>query len=79
MRADLQHLYCYLVDRNRIRQLDNFDESFLHIFSRDVLRRIKDCDPSWETMVPAEIAGVIKQRRYFGYREAEVSDAPTTR
>src|SRR5580693_7583380 len=78
MRPDLQHLYCYLVDRNRVRQLDNFDESFLHIFSRDVLRRIKDRDPSWETMVPAEIAGVIKQRRYFGYREAEVSDAPTT-
>jgi hypothetical protein len=30
-------------------------------------------------MVPAEIAGVIKQRRYFGYREAEVSDAPTAK
>ncbi len=35
MRADLQHLYCYLVDRNRVRQLDNFDESFpAHFLAR---------------------------------------------
>jgi hypothetical protein len=79
MHVDLQHLYCYLVDRNRLRQLDNFDKSFLHIFSRDVLRRIKDCDASWEGMVPKEIAEVIKQRKYFGYREAEVSDAHAQR
>ncbi len=70
----------HLVERGRIKQLDNFDESVLHIFSRDVLRRIKDNDPSWEAMVPPEIAEVIKQRHYFGYREAKwtplCSDSP---
>ena len=40
----------------------------LHIFSRDVLRRIKDQDTSWESMVPLEIAEVIKRRSFFGYR-----------
>src|SRR5271169_769840 len=75
MPGDLHSLYCYLVERGRIKQLDNFDESVLHIFSRDVLRRIKDHDDSWETMVPPEIAEVIKHRHYFGYREAEMSDA----
>jgi hypothetical protein len=64
-----------LVDRGRIKQLDNFDESVLHIFSRDVLRRIKDNDASWETMVPPEIAEMIKHRHYFGYREGEMADA----
>jgi hypothetical protein len=39
-----------------------------HIFSRDVLRRIKDQDASWEDMVPQEIAAVIKRRSFFGYR-----------
>jgi hypothetical protein len=62
------------VERGRIKQLDNFDESVLHIFSRDVLRRIKDNDASWETMVPPEIAQVIKDRHFFGYREAETPD-----
>jgi hypothetical protein len=74
MPGDLHSLYCHLVERGRIKQLDNFDESVLHIFSRDVLRRIKDHDASWETMVPPEIAQVIKDRHFFGYREAEASD-----
>ena len=68
---ELQHLYSYLVQRGRIMQLENYDESVLSIFSRDVLRRIKDEDSSWETMVPAEVAAMIKQRRFFGYRESE--------
>jgi hypothetical protein len=79
MPGDLHSLYCYLVERGRIKQLDNFDESVLHIFSRDVLRRIKDEDASWENMVPPEIAQVIKQRRFFGYREAEIPDAARPR
>jgi hypothetical protein len=74
MPGDLHSLYCYLVERGRIKQLDNFDESVLHIFSRDVLRRIKDNDASWETMVPPEIGQVIKDRHFFGYREAETPD-----
>src|SRR6202049_213039 len=74
MPGDLHSLYCYLVERGRIKQLDNFDETVLHIFSRDVLRRIKDNDASWETMVPPEIAQVIKDRHFFGYREADVPD-----
>ncbi|MGB6265921.1 MAG: hypothetical protein WBF56_09280, partial [Candidatus Acidiferrales bacterium] len=75
MPGDVQSLYRYLVERGRIKQLDNFDESVLHIFSRDVLRRIKDHDASWEAMVPPEIAEVIKKRHYFGYSDAEISDA----
>src|ERR1700682_4828410 len=79
MPGDLHSLYCHLVERGRIKQRDNFDESVLHIFSRDVLRRIKEEDPSWETMVPPEIAEVIKHRRFFGYREAEMPHATLRR
>jgi hypothetical protein len=79
MPGDLHSLYRHLVERGRIKQLDNFDESVLHIFSRDVLKRIKDEDPSWETMVPPEIAAVIKQRRFFGYRGAEIPDVNVSR
>jgi hypothetical protein len=71
MPADMRGLYRHLVDRGRIRQLEKFDESVLHIFSRDVLRRIKDGDVSWEGMVPGEIAEIIKRRRFFGYHESE--------
>jgi hypothetical protein len=72
MPGALHSLYTHLVERGRIKELDNYDESVLHIFSRDVLRRIKD-DDAWESMVPPEIAEVIKRRRLFGYREADKS------
>ncbi|MGA3295225.1 MAG: TonB-dependent receptor [Candidatus Acidiferrales bacterium] len=77
--SDLHNLYRHLVERGRIKPLDNFDESVLHIFSRDVLKRIKDNDTSWESMVPSEIAEVIKRRRFFGYREAETLEGTLSR
>ena len=64
-----RNLFRHLVERGRLRQLDNFEPGVLHIYSRDVLRRIKDRDPSWEEMVPAEVADVIKLRHFFGYRD----------
>ncbi len=69
MPEELRNLYRHLMERGRIRTLTNFDQSVLHIFSRDVLRRIKDQDNTWEEMVPTEIAEVIKKRRFFGWRE----------
>jgi hypothetical protein len=73
--ANVRALYRHLVETGRIRQLDNFDESLLHILSRDVLRRIKEGDVLWEGMVPPEIAEVIKRRRFFGYRAAAIPDS----
>ncbi|MEM1294875.1 MAG: TonB-dependent receptor [Verrucomicrobiota bacterium] len=64
---DLQKLYGYLIDRGCIEQLENYDESCLQVFSRDVLAKIAKDDSSWEAMVPGEVAGVIKERGYFGY------------
>ncbi len=69
MPQNLQTLYRYMVERGKIKQLGNFDESVLHIFSRDVLQRIAGNDISWESMVPEEVAAVIKHRRLFGYKE----------
>jgi hypothetical protein len=65
--ADLRKLFGHLVDRGCIVQLENFDRSILHIFSRDALKRIKAGDPTWQDMVPPEIAEVIRKRGLFGY------------
>jgi hypothetical protein len=74
MTGGLDSLYRHLLESGKIKSLDNYDESLLNIFSRDVLRRIKDSDTSWEQMVPVEIAKLIKERHFFGYREAQVAD-----
>ncbi len=68
IKPELQRLYGYLLDRGGINNLDNFNPDCLGIFSRDVLRKIGDCDPSWEQMVPKSVANVIKERKYFDYQ-----------
>ena len=67
VRTELQPLYDYLAGRGSFVHLDNYRPECLPIFSRDVLRRIAANDDSWESMVPAEVAELIKRRSFFGY------------
>jgi hypothetical protein len=64
----LRKLYEYLVDRGCIEQLENFHREYLPILSREILKRIKACDSSWEQMVPSRVAEVIKQNAFFEYQ-----------
>ena len=66
--AELQPLCDYLHGRGSFVGLDNYKPDYLPILSRDVLRRIPTDDESWEAMVPAEVAEVIRKRRFFGYQ-----------
>ncbi|HJX42520.1 MAG TPA: TonB-dependent receptor [Geodermatophilus sp.] len=65
---ELQPLYDYLNRRGSFVGLDDHDPAHLSILSRDVLRRIPTDDESWEAMVPAEVAALIRKRGFFGYR-----------
>ena len=65
---DQRNIFEHLVDRERIKEIEDFDPDLLHIFSRNVLHCIKEGDATWETMVPLEIAEMIKDHRLFGYR-----------
>ncbi len=67
---ELQKLYGYLMDRGGINSIDNYDADCLKVFSREVLKKIKDGDSEWEEMVPATVASVIKNKNYFGYQPA---------
>ena len=64
----LQKLYGYLVDNGNVRALDTYTPEHLAIFSRDALKKIQAGDASWEGMVPADVAKVIKEQRFLGYR-----------
>ena len=47
----------YLVERGCIEQLDNYNPEYLHIFSRDILRKIKSGDPAWSDGAPQSRRG----------------------
>jgi len=63
----LRNLYAHLLENHYIDCIQGFNEDYLSIFSRDVLQRIKHNDPSWEKLVPAKVAEVIKSRGLLGY------------
>jgi len=63
----LAKLHGYLLDRGSIVPLENYDPSVLPILSREVFRRLKTGDSSWENMVPEEVAQIIKRRGLFGH------------
>jgi hypothetical protein len=65
----LRHLYAYLVENRLIESVRDYDEGCLSIFSRDVLRRLRSGDASWESMVPPLVAQMIKRRKLLGYVE----------
>ena len=67
---NLRHLYQHLIENGYIREIESFHREYLKIFPADVLARMHAGDPSWERMVPPEVARMIKARRFFGYRES---------
>jgi hypothetical protein len=70
---NLHHLYQYLIENGFIQEITHFHREYLKIFPPDVLARMRAGDPSWETMVPLEVARIIKARRFFGYRPPSVA------
>jgi hypothetical protein len=65
----LRGLYDHLVAAGSIRQLENYDPRHLTVFSSDVLARIRQGDSSFQSMVPADVAKLIRERGLFGWRE----------
>ncbi|MEP6664180.1 MAG: TonB-dependent receptor, partial [Verrucomicrobiota bacterium] len=63
---NLRHLHAYLIENRFIESLRDYDERCLPIFSRDVLHKLRSGDPTWEEMVPAQVAQMIRDRNLFG-------------
>jgi hypothetical protein len=68
----LTNLYAHLLENHYIDCIVGFDADILNIFSRDVLRRIKERDSTWEGMVPKPVADAIRRRGLFGYAEQPI-------
>ena len=67
---NLRSLYQYLIDNRHIEEITDYQKDFLRIFPPAVLAKLKAGDESWLEMVPPEVAQIIKEREFFGYRAA---------
>jgi hypothetical protein len=64
------HLRDILLEIGRFEPIRGYNESYLSIRTPDVLDRIQRGDPSWEEMVPAAVAQIIKAKKLFGWQPA---------
>jgi hypothetical protein len=64
----LKHLFKYLTENGYVEPIEHFHREYLGIFSRSILAKIRDHDQGWEEMVTPEVATIIKDRAFFGYK-----------
>ena len=67
---NLRSLFQYLIDNRYIAEIADYQKEFLRIYPAAILAKLKAGDNSWEKMVPPEVAQIIKEREFFGYRAA---------
>ncbi|PQJ78804.1 nicotinate-nucleotide adenylyltransferase [Polaribacter porphyrae] len=63
----MKELYKFFKNNGRLLDIKDFDKDILDIFSRTVLKMIRNGEDGWEEMLPEGIAETIKQKRLFGY------------
>ncbi len=77
----VKNLFRYLMDNNKLEDIQDANVSNLHIISDNVLAMIKKGEPGWEKFVPHKVEEAIKEHGLFDYpfqsnnQKVEVSQA----
>ena len=58
-------MYCLDID------IENYNENYLKIFSRNVLNMIRKGESGWEKSLPPKVAQKIKKGRLFGFKPSK--------
>ncbi|MEM9076410.1 MAG: TonB-dependent receptor [Bacteroidota bacterium] len=65
----MKELYKFFKYNGKVMDIIDYDPDIMHIFSRDVLKRIGNGEEGWEEMLPEGIAEMIKQKHLFQRKE----------
>ncbi|MCC5922977.1 MAG: TonB-dependent receptor [Crocinitomicaceae bacterium] len=72
--SNIQALFQYMMDNNKMEAITTFDSRYLNIHSDDVLAKIKAGTRIWEEDVPEMVVDAIKFMELFGYKTNEVEN-----
>ena len=64
---NMKEFYKYFKVNDKIRDLE-FNKDYLNIFSKDVLKQIKNNTPGWEDKLPEGVSDLIIKKKMFGYK-----------
>ncbi|MDB4590896.1 TonB-dependent receptor [Flavobacteriaceae bacterium] len=63
----MKELYKFFKYNGKVVDIEDFDKDHLNIFSRTVLKMIKNNDEGWEKLLPEGVSEIIKEKELFGY------------
>jgi hypothetical protein len=76
----MKELYKFFKYNGKVMDIIDYDPEIMHIFSRDVLKKISTGQDSWEEMLPEGVAEIIKKKKLFmgdiKEEKEEVEEAP---
>jgi len=61
----MKELYKFFKYNGKVMDIIDYDTEIMHIFSRDVLKKIINDEKGWEDMLPKGIAKTIKEKNLF--------------
>ncbi len=64
---NLKNLFRYLIENNKLEDINEANVKNLHIISDNVLAMIKKGEPGWEKFVPHKVEEAIKSHGLFDY------------
>jgi len=67
-----QNLFRYLMDNNKLQDIENANIDHLNIISDSVLAMIKNGEEGWETSVPHVVEEAIKTKGLFEYKAPKI-------
>ena len=65
----MKELYKFFKYNGKVVDIEDFDKDHLNIFSRAVLKMIKNKQEGWEKLLPEGVSEIIKRKQLFGYKE----------
>jgi len=75
----IKPLYDFFIFNKRIIDLKDYNKEYLNIFSRTILKMIKDDQEGWEKMVPTYVDNIIKKKNLFGYQKKKKPNKVNTK
>lgn len=73
--GNLKNLFRYLMDNNKLEDINDANVKNLHIVSDNVLAMVRKGEPGWEKFVPHKVEEAIKEQGLFDYPLASESKA----
>ena len=66
----MKDFYKFFKYNGKVIDIFDFDPEYLDIFSREILKKIKNNEAGWDEHLPEGISEMIVKKKMFGYNPA---------